>query len=576
MKNKKMLSTLLAAILVGTSLAGCGEKPVESQTPVEGNSSVTASTNSENGYTSKSGIPISAPGEFPIVEETYNLDVFIKQLSYGLTDVTTNSFTKELEELTNVHLDMTVATEDAYQEKLNLLLNSGDYPSVVLSGGFTNADLVKYGTSEQILVPLNDMIEEHGVNIKAMWEQFPTWKTDMITPDGNIYGIPSVDSGPKLGHGAVNYKLWLNTSWLDTLGLEIPKSTEDFKKVLTAFKNDDPNGNGQTDEIALTGATGTWAADPYLYLLNAFGYFDENLLMLKDDVFTGVANQDYIKEGLSYIRDLYNEGLIDPSAFTQNDQQLSAIGNNADTVVVGAITCGHVGMAISINDFERMKMYTSLEPLTGPTGYCGIPFAEQRRLSGATFVITDACADPEIAIKFADALCTEEMAVRSNVGLKGVHWDIADADMLGMDGETTAKYKYVSHYENADGTTSNDIWQWTCRLLEPDWKVLFQVEGDIHLASNYEAYLYQETEKLREYAADVQQIPPFYMDEEQSARLSQLSTPLTDYVKSSFVEFITGKKDIEKDWQAYVDGLENLNYTEYIQLYQDAYDALAK
>lgn len=66
------------------------------------------------------------------------------------------------------------------------------------------------------------------------------------------------------------------------------------------------------------------------------------------------------------------------------------------------------------------------------------------------------------------------------------------------------------------------------------------------------------------------------LNRNQSARQSQLSTPLTDYVKSSFVEFITGKKDIEKDWQAYIDGLENLNYTEYIQLYQDAYDALAK
>lgn len=72
------------------------------------------------------------------------------------------------------------------------------------------------------------------------------------------------------------------------------------------------------------------------------------------------------------------------------------------------------------------------------------------------------------------------------------------------------------------------------------------------------------------------QIPAFYLDEDQSARMSQLSTPLTDYVKSSFVEFITGRKDIDADWQEYVDGLENLNYTEYIQLYQDAYDALAK
>lgn len=72
------------------------------------------------------------------------------------------------------------------------------------------------------------------------------------------------------------------------------------------------------------------------------------------------------------------------------------------------------------------------------------------------------------------------------------------------------------------------------------------------------------------------QIPAFYMDEETSARLSQLSTPLTDYVKSSFVEFITGKKDLDTDWDAYVAGLENLNYSEYVQINQDAYDALGE
>mgnify|MGYP005786417877 CR=1 FL=1 len=575
MKNKKMLAALLAAILAATALAGCGGGSEESSEGVTSSTASTADsgTDSGSGYTSSTGIPISAPGEYPIVEETYNMDVFISH-NTDVLDLETNSATLAMEELTNVHLDMTVATGDSYTEKLNLLLNSGDYPGVIMSAGFSNADLVKYGTTEQIFIPLNDLIDTHCVTIQERWAEHPSWQTDMTTPDGNIYGIPSADSAI-VGHGAVGYKLWINTTWLDTLGLDMPETTDEFKEVLTAFKNNDPNGNGQADEIPLTGATGTWAADPYLNLLNAFGYYNENLLMLKDGVFTGIANQDYIQEGLRYINELYVEGLLDPAAFTQNEQQMSAIGNNAGDAIMGAVTCGHIGMAVSPNDIERSKMYECMLPLEGPNGYRGIPFTEELQLSGAAWVITDACEDPEIAIKWADALCREDMTVAAQVGVKGEQWDDADPDTFGMDGETPATRKYLEYNTSGEGA-QNYKWGWAQRLLESNWKNTFQVVGDIRDTANYEAFLYQETEKLRPYAADVDQIPAFYLDEDQSARMSQLSTPLTDYVKSSFVEFITGRKDIDADWQEYVDGLENLNYTEYIQLYQDAYDALAK
>ena len=571
MKAKRILSSLLAALLLVSSLGACSGGTDGSSAVQEDEGSSSAVQSEETGYTSSTGIPISDPGEYPIVEDTYTLDVFIKQPA-DIGDVETNDVTKALEELTNVHLDMTIATDEAYTERLNLLLNTADYPSVIMSAGFSNADLVKYGSEEKIFIPLNDLIDTHCTTIPLRWEEHPTWKDDMTTPDGNIYGIPSADSA-SVGHSAASYKLWLNTAWVEELGMELPETTEEFKELLVAFKEKDPNGNGVADEIPLTGANGTWAADPWLFLLNSFGYYNENLLMLKDGTFTGVANQDYIKEGLQYINKLYNEGLIDPAAFTQNEQQLSSVGNNADIPIMGAATCGHLGMAVSINDQERVSMYEALLPLEGPNGYRGTPFTEELQLSGASWVITDACEDPEIAIKWADAMCTDEMVIQSQVGNKGEQWDDADPDTYGMDGTTPATYKYLEYSTSGEGAVDYK-WGWVQRLLEFDWKNAFQVTGDIRDATNYEAFLIQETEKLRPYAADVDQIPALYMDEETSSRLSQLSTPLTDYVKSSFVEFITGKKNLDSDWDAYVSGLENLNYSEYIQIYQDSYDSL--
>jgi putative aldouronate transport system substrate-binding protein len=51
---------------------------------------------------------------------------------------------------------------------------------------------------------------------------------------------------------------------------------------------------------------------------------------------------------------------------------------------------------------------------------------------------------------------------------------------------------------------------------------------------------------------------------------------ITDYVNSNALQFITGAKDIEKDWDAYVAGLDQLGLARYLELMQQAYDASFK
>jgi putative aldouronate transport system substrate-binding protein len=82
-------------------------------------------------------------------------------------DPLTNAETLELEALTGVHLDFTVVPTDGAKEKLNLMLASDSYPDIIMTGAgdrnFTNAELVKYGTDEKILIPLNDLIDKYAI-----------------------------------------------------------------------------------------------------------------------------------------------------------------------------------------------------------------------------------------------------------------------------------------------------------------------------------------------------------------------------------------------------------------------------
>lgn len=519
------------------------------------------------------GVAVTPPGTLPIVEEPATLDVFISLLPW-VSDIVDNDYTRELEEKTNIHLNMTVVPDDSYKEKLNLVLNSGEYPEVIMSGGFDNAALMQYGASEGILIPLNDLIDEYAPNMQAIWEERPYIKEAMTAPDGNIYGFPWISDGA--GNGAVSYKFWVNTTWLDTLGLEMPQNTEEFKQMLIAFRDNDPNGNGIKDEVPMSGAINTWAADPYLFLLNSFDYFSDTLLKLKDGVMSDTCTSEGFRNGLIYIADLYSEGLIDPAAFTQNLDQLLKLGANPDAVILGSMSCGHVGMAIDVNNYELSKSYSVLTPLEGPDGYRGIPYFDQASISGAQYVITDVCQNPEMATRLADLLNSEEEYLRYEHGIQGVQWDYADEGTYGYDGVTPAVYKNLT--QNAQlNSALNFRWSGTSIHTTPmGWTKLWQVSGDIYDPLNYDARLFMEQDKLEPYRADVDQIPAFYVDADTSARITQLSTPLTDYVKSSIVEFITGLRDAsnDADWQNYLDGLERLELSEFVAANQAAYDMM--
>ena len=47
--------------------------------------------------------------------------------------------------------------------------------------------------------------------------------------------------------------IYINNNWLTKLGLPIPKTVDELQTTLKAFKTQDPNGNGQADEIPALG-----------------------------------------------------------------------------------------------------------------------------------------------------------------------------------------------------------------------------------------------------------------------------------------------------------------------------------
>ena len=255
-------------------------------------------------------VEITQPlGELPFVTEPVTLTILCAQDTL-VEDMETNGFTKYIEENTGVDLtfELLPASGSEALNKISVMVASGQkLPDVI---NYTiPLETVSVLASSGAFLPLNDYIGACTPNLDAANLRFPEYELIRysIASDGNIYALPIHASGI---HDQVPSKLVMNTKWLETLGLEVPTTTEELYTVLKAFKEGDPNGNGQADEYPLVGSAGL---DPALNLMNAFIYEDGDQHMLVQDGAIDVAyNKEAWREGLRYLNRLYQEELLAP------------------------------------------------------------------------------------------------------------------------------------------------------------------------------------------------------------------------------------------------------------------------
>lgn len=564
-KNMKSIIAMLLVVMSMTAMVfGCKNDTGNSSQNSNPSSNPDSSAAGSNA-TNEDGV--TPAGELPIVTEQTTLSVMLPQ-NANINDLVDNDFTHFVEEQTNIKLDMQISPADGYDEKLNLALSTGTYPEVILYGAAgSNLDIVKYGMTEKIYIPMNDYIEKYSVNIKQIWEDIPTIKESMTAPDGNVYVIPRSEGAA--GHGSISDKFWINTAWIQQLGKSVPTTTEEFKDVLIAFRDEDPNGNGQKDEVPLSGAANTWAADPYLFIMNAFCHFDGGIKMFKDGVFSSPVTTDAFKNGLKYLAELYDEGLIDPAAFTQDLNSLLKLGN-AEPTVLGSFGAGHLAMGIDITNRELADQYEALMPLKGPDGYQGTPVYDSLYTSGGRAAITDKCEKPAVAFRLLDFFCDGYVVNRMDFGPENESWAKADPGATGVTG-LKAEWKMLSDGTNYSQLSNSKTWG-IGMLFPADWKAKLQFEGDILDAENYEARLIRDTAAYAQYRGEGESEKPMWADADTATALSNQAVPINDYVKSAIVAFITGQKDIDAEWDAYLADLEKLGLSDYIAAYQKTYD----
>jgi putative aldouronate transport system substrate-binding protein len=462
------------------------------------------------------------------------------------------------------------------QQKLNLMLASGDLPEVII-GCNIRLDQQQILANQGLLLPLNDYIDEYGVEFKQVYEAYPQIE-DLITMlDGKIYGLPHVND---CYHCSMSQKMWVYQPWLDKLGLEVPTTTEEFYQMLKAFKEQDPNGNGEADEIPLSGTTftnGGWHSPIDQFLMNSFIYNDTvtpngaRHLILEDGTIKAAFTEDGWREGLRYLNKLYSEGLIDPQAFTNDGTLIQQLGEN-EVPVLGAVGAGWYGVFTQNGGPSgRWKEYTPIAPLEGPSGMRQTPRTPYQPTGGqANFVITKEAKNPEAAFRLADVFYGFESTTNSVFGVEGEDWVRAsDTDESIAGGK--ALYTVLQVW---GGEPQNRHWSQTVPTFRTnDYRNAQTYNPDDPL----ERWLYEWTRDLMEpYGTTDKAVPPLVFTEEQSKLYGELNTSVLNTADEWFANFVIGNADIEADWDTYLATLNDAGLDQFLEIYQTAYDAKYK
>lgn len=506
-------------------------------------------------------------------EEQITIRLAAPQNAY-IENFDTNQYKLWLSEQTGLNIEMTWLPAEDAELMAMLALASGDgLPDAYVGFGsrsydiFNNHNLQKYGASGAI-IPLNDLIGQYGVNLKAVWDELDEHniKEFMTMPDGNIYYMPGFSSS--LITRYIHQVMWVNKGWLDALQIPVPTTTEEFRKMLIAFKTGDPNGNGVADEIPLAGTEDHYNKQVYNFLFNAFIYNDSrhNRLLLEGGVVGFAPVRDEWRKALRYMHELYKDDLISSFSFSQSNQQHIEMAND-QLDILGAFVSPGITFTALQNSPEMMERYIGIGPLAGPDGTrlatVNIPLPNPRG------VITKAAQHPEEVLRLFDLMLSEEASLMGRYGEYGVDWEQAREGDISIYG-TPAVIRIINQIWNTP--QNKHLNQIAPYISRPRFSGGVTWSGDATDGEYMNAQavmLYQDYEPEEFIGALI-----FTAGEEE--RILYIRTDIEAYVRQSIIDFITGERDIDDDvaWNKYVREFEVLGLGTLLQTAQAAVDRL--
>jgi len=421
-----LLSTIVVTAAVGCSSGNNNEAGSGSASPSPSGSESAPSSQAA------SEEPKPDPVTFTYFNARADKDVETKQTDIG----------KILEEQTGVNFKIEHLVGDI-NTKIGTMIASDSYPDILQPD--TAIDKIMEAGA---FIPLNDLIEQYGPNIKRVYEPYFNL---MKAEDGNIYFLPfsavvgEYKPNPVIDQGA----FWIQNRVLEEAGYPKVKTFDEYFKLIEDY------ANKHKDE-KLTGfmsLTHDWrffaTTNPPNHLE---GYPNDGEVQVDLNTMDAkiYATNDGTKRWLQKLNELNANGLYDKSSFVDNyDQYLAKITSGK---VLGYFDYGwQVQQANQTIKAETVKNGgdDSLEYFPLPIVYENN--IKDQYIDPSSFInnrgigITKSAKDPVRIIQFFDNLLTDENQRLTQWGIQGVTYEVDDKGRLFRTQEQIDKLKDIEY-----------------------------------------------------------------------------------------------------------------------------------
>ena len=471
---------------------------------------------------------------------------------------------KDLEADCDCKIEWQEVTREAWGQQKNATLASGDIADVNLNG-YGAVDAYQYpGMLEDLSKDLDKL-----PNVKAFFKQKPEAEKFSADTKGKIY---SIATGRGKSYSGTGQHMLINKAWLDKLGLQVPTTWDELENVLKAFKTQDPNGNGQADEIPMN----IKKLDPLYYtwhspmlLLNSTGIptgFNKGVstygFYAKNGVVKSFMTSDEYKQVIKYYHKLISEGLIPADWATKTfdacDTDQLSDGKTAKT----GVSFGWSQDA-SFGTLKDQYIPIPVPSAPGVSPDKTVWDGSSAEFEADRFSLSSHAANKDAALKLANLLYSEKYSVQQ---------------FLGSFGQTltkTGEHEYTVDNDKLSQLTGDNQYPGLSELLVGWIPDEVTIKGDSHADELIEVN--KVYEKQRSNFDPVKDYIPDYvnMDSADAAKLNTSNAEIFNTVMQKTATWMS-KGGIDEEWDAYCKQLNSLGLQENVKIWQKWYDLCVK
>ncbi len=497
---------------------------------------------------------VTNPTGYPITNEPITLKGVVLYSSLR-PDMDTTRVWDYVFEKTNIRVEWEIVKD---KDKIALMFASMDFPDIAANIGVSDLQLQDAAEGGS-LVALNGYIDQYAPTWKAFFGANPQTIKTAALPDGNLYTLPFIDFDPQ--DREIRDEWFINNDWLTQLNLPVPTTTTELFDTLKAFKENAGTGAIPENVIPYTYRFEQWVGGQF-DIYAAFGlYTSDNNYMYVDDngvVSYQAVNPD-IKEPLKYLRDMYLAGLTPPEIFT--DDFATYLSKESSYP-------GIVGFWSEYSN-KNPKQAIAMAPVSSPNGKA--PVVRTQNYTGGpahAFMMFSSNKYPVATIRLCEAITEAEMGTTVNRGLENVFWK------YDSDGRIVDLMWESQPTEMAAASKELGMWNSFLALRDQNYHANYYHNTDYDTEGT-RAWAYENIYKpyatmgSHNYYAGM-------LERADAELLSQYTADLKQLRATTFANWITGKGDIDAEWDAYVRQSYAVGLAEFLALKQKAYDIAFK